>query len=297
MKDRLWLAVLGVSVSFVTGAQGGGNTALAQGLKKEKIGSVVFQVSETNRMIHLEFPVKTELSLLHSPSLPADSRYTLTINGEVDSSPGRPEIAQIKARYPGYRFADQSASVAVTGCEVRLSDGSEVECNSPPGTGNYFNVFALLSRRQGDALKAELETKKFPQIRVSLRALDPVVKSHESVRVPVQALYQQISSRERTSVPVLDVIQGAARIAAVELKSVRSPSLYRQAVSLMIQKCVHETLPRPEEIRTLSQLLNVSLRLKAPGDSPVILAHEELEWVDARREGLLEIQSQVVEAE
>lgn len=260
-------------------------------LPKQTLGNVIFSVSDSNELIHVQMPFKVELDLVEQDGVPASAKYALSIYGEWDSNLKRPEIVELTGRYPGFKIANESQSVAVRDCKITLGDGTRVGCNVPDGTGTFFNALTPLSESVGGRLKAEIALKRIPKIEVMVSYLEPWATNAIAVKMKPTEDCKGLED-ETGKVTVRSVIRGLVGLIP-RFGLVKSGDVSR-AITKVMATCLD-----PSDVRLigssvdLSTLLATGLRLKDSLPASKTLKLEELTWKSASGLAPLDVQTSV----
>lgn len=260
-------------------------------LAKQKLGDVVYSVSSANRMLHLELPFSVTLDLVEVPNVPAYMKYYLSVSGDWDPSLSRPEVLEIKNRYPGYKISEQSQSVAIRSCKITLGDGTDIPCETPPGTAAYFSATKIMSAATGDRLKADLIAHRYPKIVANVGTLEPWIEGVTEVRIrPAVDCKMLIGSDGGLTLG--SVMGGLVKL--VPKLTNGSTKLTERVMNAVLDTCLDKTQVRLSgSAMDLSDLMEAQLRMNEGLQASSVLRLEELVWKPTQSAALLSVRASV----
>jgi hypothetical protein len=268
-------------------------------LVRETIGKVTFAVSESNKMIFLELPFKTEILLTENPSMDNKNRYTISIDGEWNQDLRRDEIKEIRKRYPGFSIAPESLVISVQECQIALKSGFKIDCSTPPATGVYFSApLTMIPKSEGDRLKKELENKIYPDIHVKVSYREPKITASETVQLPIANICEKIRNASKNDELSFDTaIRKMTVEALANLKSTKNERIIGTSVRLMLDECFEKNMSALPASNLFSEFLSTKIRVK-PSSVPFRkIRTEEIGWFDATKIAVLEISSKFSKGE
>jgi len=258
---------------------------------QEKAGKILYYVSESNRSIHVVFPMKVNLSLIEIDKNSKEDRYSLIVNGEQGDVVSGTDLQPLKMKYPGYKITkDLANSFSVVGCEFKLPGGRNVECMIPPASasGNYFSIFEPLSKTEGDQLKESL-TKgpeiKLSALKVTVRHLAPYVDSRSVADVNYQKFYESLGS---SSVTLKDLILKIGMFLADQPLVNQDEELKSKVITALMENCVGGNL-QLNGVMSLNDFLATGLTTNRPRIVSQSVLLERLGWMNVQSDADFDI--------
>lgn len=251
----------------------------AQTLRAEKVGIYNVVISDSNRWIYVRPVAKLQVLLMEHLSLPESKRYSINLNGEVVVDQDHADLALLKTKYPGYQLEFAKASPAVEACDARLTDGTRIECSSPPATGNYFSGLQMLSQEKGSFLRAAIKNGGGIQISLRVREETPALQGAESFSFAAAEVCRSVGPAG-ASVSIEHLMTQVGSSLASQLLRVKSESLARQVLARAMLNCASLDAPGAIEdlsgVRSFADLLDKRVVLRASPVGVETLTRQEI---------------------
>jgi hypothetical protein len=265
-------------------------------IKEQKLGKIIYYVSDSNRLVHVVSPMKVNVHLVEMKDMPESERFALSMSGEQGNAFKSPEIKTLKDRYPGYQFTGDQNSFAVLDCEYKAPGGRELYCDAPPShaTGNYFSVFSVLTRIEGEQLKSQLKANPdgaLAALKVKIRHLAPFATSRDELKVDFSRFYESLGgatvSLKGLFLKTSDYLES--------IEGLRSDAdLKTYLIETLVKTCIADPVQTPG-LMSLDAFLSTPLKTIKPEAGIQNVVFEKIAWDRVQAESGFDVAYKVVE--
>jgi len=216
-------------------------------LPRQVEGSLSYYVADSAKEIWLELPYFVRGSLAEVPG----EGYSLQATIQNNTSLNRSEVQKIKSKYPNYKLRE---AVVTRKLNFKVDFGMSFDLEQsedPSGRGSFFSVVGLLTKEQGDKLKAQIKAGRLPVFNISVERVIPGERVLESVTIPTRSICEGLVGNTRGR-PVK--ISRAFSLLLNSLGEVLSKFKTRDGKQAAIEKVVDQCVDGVESGEKVSQI-------------------------------------------
>lgn len=254
-------------------------------LRTEVEGRIVYFVSDSNKLIHIEVPFKTDFTLIDNHVSDDNMRYAINVYGTVDFDKNSRDYHSILAKYPEYRVSTKFGSISVAKCKITFPSGLDIPCETPPGIGTYFSAsMILISKAEGDKLKSDFKKGLYPAISVTVKYEEPFVISSDKIVINLLEFYKALIPLGG-EVSLEQVVNQLAK-SAVDSQLKKDSPLFSNALKNIMNECLGSISTPNYNISSFDQLLDTKVALKKPVNSSKVIEIDELGWHEVLKQAV-----------
>ena len=224
-------------------------------------GAIKYYVSDFTKELWVELPAAAKITILDVDPGAKDDRFMVTLKSAYNSNLARPEIADLRNRYPKYKIVEEHGFMRLNGVvNLDIGGGDTLVLEGTPSGEVELYGQTTMSAKRGLALISRLRAGFKPNIEMNVSYGHPYLEVREEFTLKSSSLCaaaQSVAGPE----PITDVVSRLIPDLADQLSTVRSANVRRQAVRQTLKDCL--SLDQPASVSKLEDVLNVRVNKSA----------------------------------